>query len=452
MNAFVVGIIAGDVLLAVFAISAAFLIKLGTLPFFISNGSYGMRILIFVIVLVFSSFLSEVYDPEKTPKGTDLVSRIMLSMLLALLIFTCFYYILPLVTFGTGILIPAVIGFGLFQWFWHGILRVWAKYPAFAKKVLILGTGPLARQIGSIIASTNKNYILSGYLNCASDPVTVPQYRIVGDDSHLLATARKEKAHKIVVSLTEKRGALPLEEMLTCKLSGIKVMDAQSFYEKVTGKLMIEHISPSWFIFSHGFRINWMFRTIKRVLDVIISSILIIIASPLFILTPLLIKMDSNGPIFFKQTRVGEKDSLFTLYKFRTMRQDAEKETGAVWATKNDSRVTRVGKFLRKTRIDELPQLFNVLIGDMSLVGPRPERPEFVSELKQIIPYFSERHYIKPGVTGWAQVSYPYGASVSDALEKLRYDMYYIKNWSFALDIFIVLETVKVVLFGRGAR
>jgi sugar transferase (PEP-CTERM system associated) len=264
--------------------------------------------------------------------------------------------------------------------------------------------------------------------------------------------ARKERAQKIVISLSERRGTLPLKDILNCKLSGIDVLDAPSFYEELTGKLLIENITPSWFIFSDGFRITPLKKSSKRISDVIFAFIGLIFALPLIPITALLIKIDSRGPVFFRQVRMGERERKFVLYKFRTMRQDAENGTGAVWTQENDPRITRLGRFLRKSRLDEIPQLFNVLKGDMSFIGPRPERPEFVEKLKEIIPYYSERHFVKPGITGWAQIKYPYGASVEDAIEKLRYDLYYIKHLSIMLDLLIVLETVKVVLFGRGGR
>jgi exopolysaccharide biosynthesis polyprenyl glycosylphosphotransferase len=216
--------------------------------------------------------------------------------------------------------------------------------------------------------------------------------------------------------------------------------------------LFLEDITPSWFIFSDGFRITPLKKKLKRTCDVIAAAIGLILASPIFPLLALLIKSDSPGPVFLRQMRMGEREKPFALYKFRTMRQNAENETGAVWARKHDARITRTGGFLRKTRLDEIPQLYNVLKGDMSLIGPRPERPEFVDTLKEAIPYYSERHFVKPGVTGWAQISYPYGASVEDAIEKLRYDLFYIKHMSLFFDLVILLETIKVVLFGRGGR
>jgi sugar transferase (PEP-CTERM system associated) len=229
-------------------------------------------------------------------------------------------------------------------------------------------------------------------------------------------------------------------------------MDAPSFYELVHGKLMLEHITPSWIIFSSGFRRPIYFNICKRYIDIVLSLAGLSLTLPFFPIIALAIKLDSPGPVFFRQIRVGNKEKMFNLYKFRSMRQDAEEKTGAIWAAKNDPRVTRLGSFFRKSRVDEIPQLYNVLRGDMSFVGPRPERPEFVEKLKQVIPYYSKRHFIKPGVTGWAQVRYPYGSSVEDAIEKLRYDLFYIKNLSPFLDTLIFFETIKVVLFGRGGQ
>jgi sugar transferase (PEP-CTERM system associated) len=280
----------------------------------------------------------------------------------------------------------------------------------------------------------------------------VPYHNIISCEDGLCSAVKRVGAQKIVVSLSERRGVFPLQEVLSCKLRGIEVVDAPSFYEQITGKLLLENITPSWFIFSHGFRVTLALRLLKRMTDLFCAAIGLLLVLPFFPLIALVIRIDSPGPILFRQTRVGEGERLFNLFKFRSMRQDAESDTGAVWAKERDPRVTKVGEFLRKSRIDEIPQLFNVLRGDMSLVGPRPERPEFVKKLIEVIPYYSERHYVKPGVTGWAQVRYPYGASVEDAIEKLRYDLYYIKNISLPFDIMIILETVKVVLFRRGAR
>jgi sugar transferase (PEP-CTERM system associated) len=453
MNPLIFACVAGDVVCALCGLSAAFLIRFGKMPFMADlYGTESFRLVVFIFVLLFSSFLIEIYDMDKTYKGIDIVARITFSLFISFIILSAFYYLIPLFMYGRSILLLSLVAFGLLQFSWHAYFRIWAKSPGFAKRVLILGTGPLARQIGNLIDSSKRNHVLAGYLNCSSEPVTVPNGTIVGDQNDLLKTAKREKAHKIVVSLSERRGVFPLESVLSCKLSGIEVVDAPSFYEKMTGKLLLEYINPSWFIFSRGFRLTNLLRFVKRIMDFSIASVGLLLSLPLLPIIALLVKLDSPGPVLFKQERVGEGDKNFVLLKFRTMRQDAENATGAVWAQRNDPRITRIGGFLRKSRLDEIPQIFNVLRGDMSLVGPRPERPEFMAELKKIIPYYSERHYFKPGVTGWAQVRYPYGASVQDALEKLRYDMYYIKNWSLTFDLMIMFETVKVMLLGRGSR
>jgi sugar transferase (PEP-CTERM system associated) len=257
---------------------------------------------------------------------------------------------------------------------------------------------------------------------------------------------------KLVVSLSERRGLFPLKEVMACKLKGIDVVDAPAFYEELTGKLLLEGITPSWFIFSDGFKVSAWRRMAKRGLDLTWAALGIAITLPFLPLAALAIKLDSPGPVFFAQKRVGEGERVFTLYKFRTMRVDAERATGARWASENDPRITRMGRIFRQCRIDEFPQFFNVLKGDMSLVGPRPERQEFVEKLKEIIPYYSERHIVKPGITGWAQVRYPYGSSAEDAVEKLRYDLYYVKNLSLVFDLSIIFETIGVVTFGRGSR
>ncbi len=453
MNALVLAYVMGDIICALGGISAAFLIWFGQMPLITDlYGADKYRLAVFVLVLFFTSSAVELYEIKKTFSVTDVIARIILSIFFSFAILLSFYYLAPSFTYEIGILTLSLTAFGIFQYSWHANYRAIIRFPGFARRVLILGTGPLARQIGAIINTSNGNYVLAGYLNCSSEPVTVPGGAIVGNNNNLLETAIRQKAHEIVVSLSERRGVFPLESMLICKMRGIEVVEAPAFYEKMTGKLLLEYINPSWLIFSTGFRVTSILRMIKRFKDLVIALVGLLFSLPLLLLIAILIKMDSPGPVFFRQERVGERDVNFTLFKFRSMRQDAEKMTGAVWASENDPRVTRIGGLLRKSRLDEIPQLLNVLKGDMSLVGPRPERPEFTRDLKKIIPYYSERHYVKPGITGWAQVSYPYGASDEDSFEKLRYDMYYIKNWSLSFDLMILLETMKVMILGRGGR
>jgi sugar transferase (PEP-CTERM system associated) len=407
------------------------------------------KVVMFVAAMVFMSFLVEIYKRHRDLSTREIAARILYSVAIS------FFIISPVchaIDVPAGKLSFALVTFGLLQFLSHAVYRIVVKFRGFARKILIIGVGPLAGHMGDIIPTTDDNYVLSGYVRCPEELAHVPAETILGTTEGLFETVQREKADKIVVSLSERRGVFPFRDVMNCKLSGIEVVDAPSFYEQMTGKLLLESIRPSWFIFSEGFRITALSRVIKRIMDACCAITGIVITLPFLPLIALAIKLDSPGPILFRQTRVGENEKSFNLYKFRSMGVDAEKGTGAVWAREHDPRVTRLGSFLRKSRIDELPQLFNVLRGDMSLVGPRPERPEFVEQLKEAIPYYSERHVVKPGVTGWAQVKYQYGASVEDALEKLRYDLYYIKNISIFLDLMIIFETVKVVLFRRGGR
>ena len=278
-----------------------------------------------------------------------------------------------------------------------------------------------------------------------SDPM------IIGDFKQISSICRTCQIDRVIVALDERRGSLPLNELLQCRLKGIHVDDGISFRESLLGKLSVEHLPPSAIIFSNGFRGVMVYKGIKRVFDLLASLFGIVLFLPLFVLIALAIKLDSRGPVFYRQERVGQDGRLFSLIKFRSMTVDAEKD-GPVWAVVNDQRVTRVGRWLRKLRLDEIAQLINVIRGEMSLVGPRPERPYFVRKLEKEIPFYCHRHAVKPGITGWAQILYPYGATREDAQEKLKYDLYYIKHLSPIMDLRIITETAKIVLLGRGAR
>jgi len=267
----------------------------------------------------------------------------------------------------------------------------------------------------------------------------------------LFAAVDAKKIERIIVAPDDRRGAVPVKELLHLKLQGVEIEQGLTFYERSTGKILVEKLNPSSIFFSKGFDLSRLKRAIKRTIDLVVSVLLFVLTAPIILISAIIIKLESAGPVFYLQERVGEHSLPFKVIKLRSMCQDAEKN-GAVWASVNDQRVTRFGAFIRKTRIDELPQLWNVIKGEMSLVGPRPERPVFVEELVKIIPYYNIRHTVKPGVTGWAQVCYPYGASAEDALRKLEYDLYYLKNISVALDLFILFRTVKTVLFQKGGR
>jgi len=274
---------------------------------------------------------------------------------------------------------------------------------------------------------------------------------VIGDYSQILSICQKGDVDRIIVALDERRGKFPLEQLLFCRLKGIRVDDGVAFTEQLAGKLSVENLHPSFLIFSDGFKRSAIFKRLKRGVDIIGSLLGLTLFAPVMLIISLAIRLDSKGPVLYRQERIGEDGKIFNLLKFRSMSIDAE-ENGPVWAEVDDQRVTRVGRVIRKSRFDEIPQMFNVLKGEMSFIGPRPERPFFVDTLKNEIPYYSERHVIKPGITGWAQICYRYGASKEDALEKLKYDLYYIKHMSLILDLMILFETIKIVFLGKGAR
>jgi sugar transferase (PEP-CTERM system associated) len=320
---------------------------------------------------------------------------------------------------------------------------------------LLLGATPLAdRLIETISTMGHRGYEVLGYVDNRAEAgaSSTNGYRILGRVAELGQVAAEQKAETIVVTLDERRGTLPLAAILDCKLRGIRVEDWPSFYERLTRRIGIENLRPSWMVFSDGFHWASVTRTMKRAMDIGLALLFLVLGFPLFLGIALAIKLESRGPIFFRQERVGQGAKVFDLLKFRTMVEEAERDTGPVWATENDARITRVGRFLRRSRLDEFPQIVNVLRGDMSFVGPRPERPQFCEMLQQRIPYYLQRQSVKPGITGWAQIRHPYGSTVEEAATKLEYDLYYVKNTSIFLDLLILVSTIQVVFFGRGAR
>ncbi|MFN3860987.1 MAG: TIGR03013 family XrtA/PEP-CTERM system glycosyltransferase [Roseateles sp.] len=321
-------------------------------------------------------------------------------------------------------------------------------------RILIFGVGPAARAVGNTLRASDPHAQIVGYYAGPNeDQHEVPQAEIIKDSASLTEAALKHNVDEIVVALSERRGgSMPLRQLLDCKLSGVRVVDIATHFEKTLAQINIKHVNAGWLVFGDGFSQGMFRAAIKRVSDVVFATLILAVTWPVMIITALAIRIESRGPVLYRQERVGLNGVPFKVIKFRSMRTDAEKDGKPRWATKNDDRVTRVGRFIRKVRIDELPQLFNVLWGEMSMVGPRPERPFFVDELISKIPYYAVRHSVKPGVTGWAQVRYEYGSTIEDSVEKLQYDLYYVKNHSLFLDLLIMLETVAVVLTGKGAR
>ncbi|MFT3929912.1 MAG: TIGR03013 family PEP-CTERM/XrtA system glycosyltransferase [Spongiibacteraceae bacterium] len=327
-------------------------------------------------------------------------------------------------------------------------------------RVLVVGTGERAQRVLDALTKlkAQEDVAIVGCWPVNSSEPKVSVDRMISSPEALLEFCRRQKIQEIVVAVDERRrsdqNSFPLDELLDCKLDGIVVIDDLTFLERESGQLDIRTLSPGWLVFSDGFSFSWMRDFLERGFDVVASTLLLLVTWPFMVLTVLAIKLEEGlrAPIIYSQERVGFGGKVFRVHKFRSMRIDAEKDGKAQWAKKNDSRVTRVGSFIRNTRIDELPQIFNVLKGEMSFVGPRPERPQFVEELAQQIPYYRERHRVKPGITGWAQLCYPYGASVQDAEQKLTYDLYYIKNHSLIFDLYILVRTVEVILLGSGVR
>ncbi len=330
----------------------------------------------------------------------------------------------------------------------------WGNAASGRSRVLVFGAGAAAQIVGQTLRTADRNADIVGYFPGPNETETaVPASELLRSDRSLTETAQELGVDEIVVALTERRsGSMPLRQLLDCKLVGVKVYDLATHFEKRLGQIRLDFVNAGWLVFGDGFNQGALRTIVKRLFDIVCSTLLIVLAAPIMLVTALLIKLDSRGPVLYRQERVGQNGSTFEVAKFRSMRTDAEQDGKPRWATAQDDRVTRVGNVIRKLRIDELPQLFNVLKGEMSLVGPRPERPYFVEKLTQQIPYFAVRHSVKPGVTGWAQVRYQYGATVEDAQEKLQYDLYYVKNHSLFLDVVVLFETVGVVLTGKGAR
>jgi sugar transferase (PEP-CTERM system associated) len=359
---------------------------------------------------------------------------------------------MPSLIIGNGIFVTSLLLLLVAVPAWRAAFEGLTRDKHLVERVLIVGSGPVARIVADQIRSQHDfAYRLVGMLEEATpstQPAGVPVLGTVADLPRIIAT---HDVNRVVVSLADRRVAFPSRDLLQAKLSGVRVEDAATIYERITGKILTEGLRPSWLIFSDGFCTSHVTRAIKRAVDVMIAGVGLVLAAPLIVVTAFLVKIGSPGPVLYRQERVGENGRIFELYKFRSMRADAEDGT-PIWAKENDDRVTGVGRFIRLTRLDEMPQLWNVLRGDMSFVGPRPERPYFVEQLAAVIPFYMERHTVKPGVTGWAQVKYRYGASIEDAMEKLRYDLYYVKHLSIVFDLTIVLDTVKVILSGKGAQ
>lgn len=395
---------------------------------------------------------SGLYQHVHNRSITESCARALLGLMFGLPLAYAIFSFLPtntehreLITLGAMVAVAAVM-----------VHRVYAAHSATQSRsrILIFGCGAPAKSVGATLKASDPQAQIVGYLPGPNEETScIAEDQIIQMQGTLTDTARRLNVNEIVVALSERRGgSMPLRQLLDCKLYGIRVVDIATHFEKTLAQIKISHVNAGWLIFGDGFNQGVVRTAIKRVFDVISASLIFVAALPVMLVTAVFIKLESTGPVFYRQERVGLNGKPFKVIKFRSMRTDAEKDGKPRWATLNDDRVTKVGRFIRKVRIDELPQLINVLQGDMSMVGPRPERQYFVDELINKIPYFAVRQSVKPGVTGWAQVRYEYGSTVEDSVEKLQYDLYYVKNHTMFLDMLIMLETVAVVLTGKGAR
>jgi sugar transferase (PEP-CTERM system associated) len=415
------------------------------------TGSLEIQRMLFLVVVMLSLFTMGLHHRRYIAELKMVPLRLAAAHLMAFILLTLAFYFVPNTRIWLSALIPALL-ISMFSLLVSRVVFVKAaKVSFFRQPVLIFGAGAQARRIE--MAEARGRIRCVGFVAPEGSDIAVSPDRVVASRGSLSDLAKRYGATEIVVGLEERRGRLPTDELLTCRLQGVWVRDFTSFMERETGQVELQSLDPSWLIFSDGFSAQHRIeRAIKRVFDVVVSSLLLMFAVPVALATALAIHFEDGGPIFYRQRRVGLQGHPFMLLKFRSMKVDAEGDGVARWASADDSRITKVGAFIRKTRIDEIPQVINVLKGEMSFVGPRPEQVAIVEELSREVPYYRYRHMVKPGITGWAQINYPYGASIEDALQKLKFELYYIKNYSLILDFLILIQTVRVVLWPQGAR
>jgi sugar transferase (PEP-CTERM system associated) len=411
------------------------------------EGGYIKILVVTGAVLLLSHWL-DLYDSSSASKSWEQSLRILMVLGFVALTLSAVGFLYPTFLPGNGATLFGIIILTGTLFCWRGAYGWMVKQPFLRERVYVLGTGERAeRLVRGLRERSTMGIEVVGWTGDVEGELTRDSVA-----SHLLAMTRSSRVHRVIVAMPDRRGTLPVEELLDLRLGGLKVEEATSWLEKMSGRIEVDQLLPSWLIFAEGFRFSTFFRLVRRLLNFSVALIALVFSLPLLPFIVLAVKLGSPGPALYRQQRVGRRGKIFYCYKFRTMRQDAEADTGATWAADDDPRITRVGKFLRSSRLDEIPQLWCVLKGDMHFVGPRPERPEFVEWLSQEIPYYGVRHVVRPGITGWAQVQYKYGNTLDDAREKLQYDLFYIKNASIGLDMLIMFQTIKIVLLGRGAQ
>ena len=451
-------LILGETALLLGAVILGIYVRLGSEAWWLLEFEAGWpKALLIVAVCQLTLHYSDLYDLRGVTGVRDLTVRLTSALGTTSLILAVLYYLAPDWIIGRGVFVISVVFMITFVVIWRAAFAWLTRRVSPRERLLLVGTNTAAVDLARELFARRQELGVDivGFVDPDPARIGTPVINpgVVGAIDDIPALVSRLNVDRVVVSLSDARGKLPMNRLLDIRFSnGVTFDHLASVYEEYTGKIAVENLRPSWLIFSEGFRKTRLLMAAKRALDIVFAIVGLLIGFPIMVVVGALVKCTSRGPMFYHQTRVGLHGREFTVHKFRTMRDDAERTTGPVWSTANDSRVTPVGGFLRRTRLDEMPQLWNVLKGEMSFVGPRPERPEFVRELTEKIPFYGQRHVLKPGVTGWAQIRYTYGASVEDAVEKLQYDLYYIKNLSIALDFVILIETLKTVIMRRGAR
>ncbi len=410
-------------------------------------------LLSFAVLVQLSMIAVGVYGGDSLRSLRFATALLLVAVSLGIIALSVVYFLLPGKTLWRSNLPPAMALSMAFLFANRLMLGNFLGAAAFRRRVLVLGAGDRAQRLRELGENPSAGFVIVGYVRMSDKPKVVEEAINREAIHNLTRHVENLSVSEVVLALEERRGSLPLKDLLRVKTTGVHVNDFSTFLERETGRVDLDTVNPSWLIFSDGFSSGRAISSVaKRIFDIAASGLLLALTAPVIVLFAILVKLDSKGPAFFRQTRVGLFGQNFDLLKLRSMRTDAEAGGKAIWASKNDPRITRIGRFIRLTRVDELPQAWSVLKGDMSFVGPRPERPEFVEDLETKLNFYAERHMVKPGITGWAQINYPYGASIEDSRHKLEYDLYYAKNYTPFLDLLILLQTLRVVLWSEGAR
>lgn len=441
-------LLAGEALIVWTSFLLAILLQLRSDSYLVLNyeGGY-LKILVATGFVLACSYWFDLYEPSRFAGRGELYFRLLLIPALLAFVLAAIAYFFPDLLLGNRVSLVGLVILTVSLFGWRISFAWLGQLPFFQERVYVLGTGERAERLVKGLERAELGIQVVAWTGQSGVVPTREEFA-----SHLVELVEQRRVHRVIVAMPDRRGKLPVDELLTLRLHGVKVEEATSWLEKISGRIEVDQLYPSWLIFSEGFRNSSILLHLRRIFSTLVAFLALVLVLPVLPLVVLLIKLDSPGGVLYRQKRVGRGGTTFYCYKFRTMRQDAEADTGPTWADDNDPRITRVGRFLRNVRLDEIPQLWCVLKGDMAFVGPRPERPEFVEWLSKEIPFYGVRHYVRPGITGWAQIRYKYGNTVADAKEKLQYDLFYVKNASLGLDFLIMFQTIKIVLLGRGAQ